>query len=180
MRLCRRHGGLRLVPASALFHLHGCGREQLARLLEEEFLPLHAGTSQTLPWASNRWPVTRDGSCPSSHAQNGSVTSGRGRSLMSCPGNASWCICVRRSPGSTATTPMPASRNSFASVLLRRSSAALLLPYPPHPGYPPRAASLVIFTTRPCDFWRIGRHVRVSASGAKTLTSNTRRRTSSG
>src|SRR5207247_2133445 len=117
----RRHEETHRVPVAALFHLHGCGREQLARLLEEEFLPLHAGTSQTVPWASNLWPVTRKGSCPSSHAQNGSVTSGSGRSLMSCPGKASWCICVRRSPGSTATTPTPASRNSFARVLLRRS-----------------------------------------------------------
>src|SRR5207245_5802097 len=148
----RRHEEPDRVPVAALFHLHGCRREQCARLLEEEFLAFQAGTSQTVPWASNRCPVTRKGSWPSSHAQNGSETSGRGRSLMSCPGNASWCICVRRSPGSTATTPTPASRNSFASVLLRRSSAALLLPYAPHPGYPPREASLVIFTTRPCDF----------------------------
>src|SRR5213594_1071324 len=104
------------------------GGEEFLRLLEGEFLSLHAGTSQTVPWASNRCPETRKGSWPSSHAQNGSVTSGSGRSLMSCPGNASWCICVRRSPGSTATTPTPASRSSFASVLLKRSSAALLLP----------------------------------------------------
>src|SRR5881409_490479 len=82
----RRHEETHRVPVATLFHLHGCGREQLARLLEEEFLPLHAGTSQTVPWASNLWPVTRKGSCPSSHAQNGSVTSGSGRSLMSCPG----------------------------------------------------------------------------------------------
>src|SRR2546422_1363873 len=175
----RRHEETHRVPG-AMLRLHGCRREQLTVLLEHELLSSHAGTSQTVPWASNRWPVTRNGFWPSSHAQNGSVTSGRGRSLMSCPGNASWCICVRRSPGSTATTPTPASRSSFASVLLRRSSAALLLPYPPHPGYPPREASLVIFTTRPRDFWRIGRHVRMSASGATTLTSNTRRRTSSG
>src|SRR5207247_1435575 len=34
----RRHEETHRVPVSALFHLHGCGREQLARLLEEEFL----------------------------------------------------------------------------------------------------------------------------------------------
>src|SRR3989441_887151 len=59
------------------------GGEEFLRLLEGEFLSLHAGTSQTVPWASNRWPVTRIGSWPSSHAQKGSVTSGSGRSLMS-------------------------------------------------------------------------------------------------
>src|SRR5206468_4300487 len=46
---------------------------------------------------------------------------------------ACWCpdgVVTRRrtAPRAPATTPTPASRNSFASVLLRRSSAALLLP----------------------------------------------------
>ena len=67
----------------AMFRLDRRRGEQNIRLLEDEFLSFHAGTSQTVPWASNRWPVTRKGSCPSSQAQNGSVTSGRGRSLMS-------------------------------------------------------------------------------------------------
>src|SRR6266550_3847877 len=34
----------------------------------------------------------------------GTLTSGNGRSLISSPGNASWCICVRISPGSTQYT----------------------------------------------------------------------------
>ena len=60
--------------------------------------------------------------------QKGSVVSGKGRSLMSSPGKASWCICVRMSPGSTLTTATPRSRNSLARVKLSRSSAALLAP----------------------------------------------------
>src|SRR6266566_2477463 len=122
-----------LVTGTAL-EFRGGRCEQFTRLFEREFLSIQAGTSQTAPCASNLWPVTRAGSCPSSQAQNGSVTSGRGRSRMSWPGNASWCIWVRRSPGSTATTPTPASRNSFARVFETSSSAALLEPYPPHPG----------------------------------------------
>src|SRR5438093_1291922 len=48
--------------SGALFDLNGSRGEQDLRLLKHEFLSIHAGTSQTLPWASNRWPVTRDGS----------------------------------------------------------------------------------------------------------------------
>ena len=54
----------------------------------------------------------------------GTTVSGSGRSLMSSPGKASWCICVRRSPGSTAYQWM--SGSSAASVSVRCSSAALL------------------------------------------------------
>src|SRR5437016_8958481 len=84
----RREEETHRIPGPSL-RLDGRRGEQLPRLLENEFLAIHAGTSHTVPWASNRWPETREGSCPSSHAQNGNVTSGSGRSLMSCPGNAS-------------------------------------------------------------------------------------------
>src|SRR4051812_9956358 len=76
-----------------------------------------------------------DGFWSNSQFQKGVVTSGSGRSEMSSPGNASWCIRVRMSPGSTVTADTPRSRSSAASVLVSSSSAALLAPYGPHPGY---------------------------------------------
>src|SRR5207245_9713582 len=79
------------IPGPSL-RLDGRRGEQLPRLLENEFLAIHAGTSHTLPWASNRWPETRAGSCPSSHAQNGNVMSRSSRSLTSWHGNPSFCI----------------------------------------------------------------------------------------
>ena len=59
---------------------------------------------------------------------------------------------VRMSPGSTRTADTPASRSSVASVRVSSSSAALLAPYGPQPGYAPCAASLVMFTMRPAPF----------------------------
>ena len=37
-----------------------------------------------------------------SRSSAGTTASGSGRSEMSSPGNAAWCISVRMSPGSTA------------------------------------------------------------------------------
>ena len=56
----------------------------------------------------------------------GTTDSGSGRSEMSSPGNASWCICVRRSPGSTRQTRTATS--SAARTLQACSSAALAAP----------------------------------------------------
>ena len=68
------------------------------------------------------------GSWSNSQFQNGAVISGSGRSEMSSLGNASWCIRVRISPGSTRTADTPCSRSSEASVLVTSSSAALVAP----------------------------------------------------
>ena len=46
----------------------------------------HSGTSQRSAWARKRWPEVLAGSWFRSHAQNGRVTSGDGRSEMSSPG----------------------------------------------------------------------------------------------
>ena len=56
---------------------------------------------------------------------------------------------VRMSPGSTSTAETPCSRSSDASVRVSSSSAALVAPYGPQPGYAAVAASLVMFTIRP-------------------------------
>jgi len=82
------------------------------------------------------------------------------------------------SPGSTLTTATPISRSSAANVFDTRSSAALLAPYTPHPGYPPMAASLEMFTTRPCDRTRRGSASWMRARGAIVSTSRTRRKLS--
>ena len=49
------------------------------------------------------------GSWSNSQFQNGDVTSGSGRSEMSVAGNASWCMRVRMSPGSTSTADTPSA-----------------------------------------------------------------------
>src|SRR2546422_1788995 len=149
-------------------------REQALGSIEDEFGSPHAGTSQTSAWARYRPPVTDIGGWERSHAQNGSVTSGSGRSEMSSPGKASWCIFVRMSPGSTLTMPTPSFLSSTARAFEIRSSAALLAPYTPHPGYPATAAPLVMFTTSPWERIRRGRASWTRARGASTLTSNTR------
>ena len=56
----------------------------------------------------------------------GTTASGSGRSEMSSPGKACWCIRVRRSPGSTHQTRTRLS--SAARTLLACSSAALAAP----------------------------------------------------
>src|SRR5690606_12348500 len=58
----------------------------------------------------------------------GATSSGSGRSLMSSPGKAAWCIWVRMSPGSMATAPTPVPASSLARVWVIRSRAALLAP----------------------------------------------------
>ena len=66
-----------------------------------------------------------------SASRPGTLSSGGGRSEMSSPGNASWCIRVRMSPGSTVST-----RNdgcSAARIAESCSSAAFDEPYPPQP-----------------------------------------------
>src|SRR6185312_8526215 len=124
--------------------------------------------------AANRSPLTLAGSWSNSQFQNGAVTEGSGRSEMSAPGNASWCMRVRMSPGSTMTADTPSPRSSAASVFVSSSSAALLAPYGPQPGYAACAASLVMLTTRPRR-WASSEAARwISAIGAPALTGKTR------
>ena len=62
---------------------------------------LVVNTSATLPAAVGA--TLPDGSSPSISASSpGTLCSGGGRSEMSSPGNASWCMRVFMSPGSTA------------------------------------------------------------------------------
>src|SRR4051812_24768651 len=82
--------------------------------------------------AANRWPRRVSASWSISQFQNGTVISGSGRSEMSSSGNASWCMRVRMSPGSTSTADTPSSCSSVASVRVSSSNAALLAPYGPN------------------------------------------------
>ena len=67
------------------------------------------------------------GASPSIRAtMPGTTSSGSGRSEMSSPGNASWCIWVRMSPGSMVSTRT--SGRSAASTRPRWSSAAFVAP----------------------------------------------------
>ena len=60
-----------------------------------------ARSRRDLPMSAS--PVAAAGPSPSSRASRpGTLSSGGGRSEMSSPGNASWCIAVLMSPGSTA------------------------------------------------------------------------------
>ena len=69
----------------------------------------------------------RSGGRPrSGRAARARSRSGSGRSEMSSPGNASWCISVRMSPGSTTRTRR--SGRSTASTRLACSSAAFDAP----------------------------------------------------
>ena len=70
----------------------------------------------------------RGGRCSTSASRCGTTVSGSGRSEMSSPGKASWCIGVRMSPGSTAYVDRPVSS---PKVSTRWSSAALEAPYAP-------------------------------------------------
>ena len=73
----------------------------LERLGEFERGRAHPGTSlagRAPGPGSGRWA----GSPSISASSPGTLSSGSGRSEMSSPGNASWCIRVRMSPGSTA------------------------------------------------------------------------------
>ena len=63
-----------------------------------------------------------------SASRPGTLADGSGRSEMSSPGNASWCISVRMSPGSTTSTRR--SGRSSASTRLACSSAAFELAVP--------------------------------------------------
>ena len=63
---------------------------------------------------------------PIRSAMVGATVSGSGRSLMSSPGNAAWCIAVRRSPGSTLYQVNCGS--SAAQVSVWWSRAALVDP----------------------------------------------------
>ena len=56
----------------------------------------------------------------------GTLASGSGRSEMSSPGKASWCICVRMSPGSMVSTRIAGC--SAASTRPMWSSAAFVAP----------------------------------------------------
>ena len=100
----------------------------------------------------------------------GTTASGSGRSEMSSPGNASWCISVRMSPGSTHEHPELGllDREDRREVLergLRRAVAAPL-------GYASTAASDVTLTTVPSARREQRREAPASsASGATTLTS---------
>src|SRR5215472_13281596 len=82
-----------------------------------------------------------------SRKKAGTTASGVGRSEMSSPGKASWCIWVRMSPGSTRQTLTAGS--SAASTLQACSSPALAAPYPPQPAYASTAASDVTLSTAP-------------------------------
>src|SRR6266581_8738025 len=110
-------------------HFGGLACEEICRTLERQLFPFHdVGISHTVPCASYREPDTVRRSWWINHAQKGRVTSGRGRSEMSSSGNASLCICVRMSPGSTVTTEIPSGLSSAANVFETRSSPALLDP----------------------------------------------------
>ena len=65
-------------------------------------------------WAGRRRPAA---------SSAGTTVSGAGRSLMSSPGKAAWCMSVAMSPGSTAQTRR--SGCSTASTAVSWSSAAL-------------------------------------------------------
>ena len=78
----------------------------------------------TAPPARPRSPGSgRSGRSPSIRASRpGTLSSGGGRSEMSSPGKASWCIWVRMSPGSTQYTRRPGC--SAAKIAVSCSSAA--------------------------------------------------------
>ena len=60
----------------------------------------------------------------------GTLASGGGRSEMSSPGKASWCICVRMSPGSMVSTRRSGSLGGEhpADVVERRLGGAVAAP----------------------------------------------------
>src|SRR5690606_29737987 len=130
---CHQHADPIAVDAS---HLRRRGRLAVGGPLEVEFGRVgdHVATSHVSAWAWKRCPRTSSGRLPSNHAQNGSVTSGKGRPWMSSSGYAAWCMSVRMSPGSTLTAVTPSSANSPAQVAVMRSNAALLAPYAPQRG----------------------------------------------
>src|SRR5581483_1630612 len=129
----RAHEEAHVVAGGAAHFGRRAGEERLGPL-EAKLLRVLGATSQRVACAWYLRPLTSRGSRSRSHAQKGSVALGSGRSPMSWPGYASWCIRVRMSPGSTLTKPTPEARFSSASVRVARSSAALLAPYAPHPG----------------------------------------------
>ena len=76
-------------------------------------------------------PVAAAGRSPSIRASRpGTLSSGGGRSEMSSPGKASWCICVRMSPGSTQYTRSPgcSAREDRGELLERRLRRAVAAP----------------------------------------------------
>ena len=64
----------------------------------------HADTARARPDGCQSAARYRpDGGCSCTRCTSaGTTDAGSGRSLMSSPGNAAWCISVRMSPGSTA------------------------------------------------------------------------------
>src|SRR5437660_12231947 len=85
-------------------HFGGLACEEICRTLERQLFPFHdAGISHSVPCASYREPDIVRRSWWINHAQQGRVTSGRGRSEMSSAGNACCCIRVRMSLGSAVT-----------------------------------------------------------------------------
>ncbi len=64
------------------------------------------GRAVTRPPRWRRYSLARyrplGGAVSRSRSSAGTTVSGSGRSLMSSPGNAAWCMAVRMSPGSTA------------------------------------------------------------------------------
>ena len=130
----------RAVAAPGHHHAHRVAGEaagfwRRARLERRRQLEARARPPGSARRGRGRWssapPPPRPPSVPTGLGRRRSVreassaattSSGSGRSLMSSPGNASWCIWVRMSPGSTAQTRSPGS--SAASTALRWSSAA--------------------------------------------------------
>ena len=66
------------------------------------------------PVAARGWPA------PNSASRCGTTVSGSGRSEMSSPGNQSWCIWVRMSPGSTAYAVISGFSAANVSVMWSR------------------------------------------------------------
>ena len=118
-------------------------------------------------------PAARAGRPSTSASSAGTTVAGSGRSEMSSPGKASWCICVRMSPGSTAYTR---SRG-----LLRREHPASWSRPPwrrrsrPTSRRPRPTASEVMLRTTPACRRSCGSRPAVRASGATTFTSSSRR-----
>src|SRR5262249_54099424 len=96
-------------------------RLQRGRQLELQGGPVERRRAHRVTSSPTAWrPLGR---APSTSVRTpGPLSSGGGRSEMSSPGNASWCISVRMSPGSTQYTFTPVS--SAARTLDSCSRAA--------------------------------------------------------
>ena len=88
--------------------------------------------SETTPAAALAGPVAArrnadrappPGSARTASSRTAPSRPAAGRSEMSSPGHASWCICVRMSPGSTTPPTHPARASSTASVRVTAARA---------------------------------------------------------